>query len=388
MSNSNLLSGVTIVDLTHVLSGPFATMILRNLGARVIKVEPPKRGDDSRAFGPFVKDVSLYFSSINAGKESIALNLKDPADREVFEKLLSLADVVTENYRPGTMEKLGYGWDSLHEKFPHLIYGAASGFGHSGPDMKRAAYDIVVQAMGAVMSMTGQPDSPPTRVGVSIGDLAAGLYLAIGISAALYKRKSTGVGVKVDVGMLDCQATLLEGAIPDYVLNGVVPKPLGSRHPSIAPFQAFNTKDKPIVIAAGDDHLFQLMAVAISAPDIAQNPIFATNELRLEHICELQAEMEKVLVNRPSAEWLNLLDAAGVPCGPLNTVKELVANDQIAARNMIVKTMDPEVGQIMIAGNPVKISGVDDPSSVPPPPRLDEHRAEILKMLNNKDLPA
>ena len=190
------------------------------------------------------------------------------------------------------------------------------------------------------------------------------------------------------VGMLDCQATLLEGAIPDYVLNGVVPKPLGSRHPSIAPFQAFNTKDKPIVIAAGDDHLFQLMAVAISAPDIAQNPIFAPNELRLEHICELQAEMEKVLVNRPSAEWLNLLDAAGVPCGPLNTVKELVANDQIAARNMIVKTIDPEVGQIMIAGNPVKISGVDDPSSVPPPPRLDEHRAEILKMLNNKDLPA
>lgn len=381
MSDSSLLSGVTIVDLTHVLSGPFATMILRNLGARVIKVEPPNRGDDSRAFGPFVKDVSLYFSSINAGKESIALNLKEPDDREVFEKLLAIADVVTENYRPGTMEKLGYGWDSLHEKFPHLIYGAASGFGHSGPDMKRAAYDIVVQGMGAVMSMTGQPNNPPTRVGVSIGDLTAGLYLAIGINAALYKRKSTGVGVKVDIGMLDCQATLLEGAIPDFVANNVVPEPLGSRHPSIAPFQVFNTKDKPIVIAAGNDHLFALMSNALSATKISQDPRFLTNELRHQNIDELQREMELILSDKPSEAWLEILESAGVPCGPLNTVKELVANEQISARNMIVETVDKDVGVLKIAGNPIKVSGIDDPQSVPAPPKLDEHRAEILAML-------
>lgn len=381
MPNLGLLSGLTIVDLTHVLSGPFATMILRNLGARVIKVEPPETGDDSRAFGPFIKDVSLYFSSINAGKESISLNLKDAADREVFEELLSIADVVTENYRPGTMEKLGYGWDTLHEKYPQLIYGVASGFGHSGPDMHRAAYDMVVQGMGSVMSMTGQPNSPPTRVGVSIGDITAGLYLATGISAALYKRTATGVGCKVDIGMLDCQATLLEGAIPDFISNGIVPKPIGSRHPSIAPFQVFKTQDNPIVIAAGNDHLFSLLANAIAQPALEQDVRFATNNLRHENIDALQAELEAILGTKPASAWLDLLDRAGVPCGPLNTVKELVADDQIAARNMIVETIDKVAGPMKIAGNPIKVSGVPDPSSVPPPPKLDEHREQILSLL-------
>lgn len=383
MTNKNLLTGVTVVDLTHVLSGPFSTMILRNLGARVIKVEPPTTGDDSRAFGPFLKDKSLYFSSINAGKESIALNLKDPKDRATFEELLAIADVVTENYRPGTMEKLGYGWNELHQKYPKLIYGVASGFGHSGPDMPRAAYDMVVQGMGAVMSMTGQPHSPPTRVGVSIGDLTAGLYLAIGISAALYKRVSTGLGCKIDIGMLDCQATLLEGAIPDFVSNGQVAQPLGSRHPSIAPFQVFNTQDRPIVIAAGNDHLFSLLVDAVALSELALDPRFVSNESRHEHIDELQRLLEQVLAHKPASEWLGILDRAGVPAGPINTVKELVADHQIAARNMIVETLDPDVGLLKIAGNPIKISGVEDPATVPPPPRLDQHRAEILTMLSS-----
>lgn len=381
MQNIGLLSGITVVDLTHVLSGPFATMILRNLGARVIKVEPPSVGDDSRAFGPFVKDVSLYFSSINAGKESIALNLKDAGDRKVFEELLSIADVVTENYRPGTMEKLGYGWDKLHELYPKLIYGVASGFGHSGPDMHRAAYDMVVQGMGSVMSMTGQPHSPPTRVGVSIGDLTAGLYLATGISAALYKRQSTGIGCKVDIGMLDCQATLLEGAIPDFISNGIVPQPIGSLHPSIAPFQVFKTQDKPIVIAAGNDHLFGLLVNAIALPQLEQDVRFTTNELRHQNIDALQLELEAMLITKPAVTWLKLLDIAGVPSGPLNTVKELVVDEQIAARNMIVETVDKVAGPLKIAGNPIKVSGVPDPASVPPPPQLDEHRDEILSML-------
>jgi CoA:oxalate CoA-transferase len=358
-------------------------MILRNLGARVIKVEPPGKGDDSRAFGPFVKNVSLYFSSINAGKESIALDLKEPIDRQIFEELLSVADVVTENYRPGTMEKLGYGWDKLHELYPKLIYGVASGFGHSGPNMYRAAYDMVVQGMGSVMSMTGQPGSPPTRVGVSIGDLTAGLYLAAGISAALYKRQSTGAGFKVDIGMLDCQATLLEGAIPDFISNGFVPQPLGSRHPSIAPFQVFKTQDNPIVIAAGNDHLFSLLANALGLPQLEHDPRFTTNELRHEHIDALQKELEAVLAKKTSTTWLDLLNTTGVPCGPLNTVKELVADEQIAARNMIVETMDKVAGLLKIAGNPIKVSGIPDPASIPPPPQLDEHREEILNMLKN-----
>ena len=378
---SNMLSGITIVDLTHVLSGPFATMVLRNLGARVIKVEPPSVGDDSRAFGPFVGESSLYFSSINAGKESISLNLKDSKDREIFEELLSVADVVTENYRPGTMEKLGYGWEDLHKKYPKLIYGVASGFGHSGPRMHSAAYDMVVQGMGGVMSITGQPESPPTRVGVSIGDLTAGLYLAIGISAALYKRVTTGVGCKIDIGMLDCQATLLEGAIPDYISNGFIPGPLGSRHPSIAPFQVFNTKDSPIVIAAGNDHLFGLLCQALDRPDLVNDRRFTNNKLRFENMDALQIEMELVLKKGSASDWLNKLDNLGVPCGPINTVKDLVANEQIIARNMIVETLDPIVGSLKIAGNPIKISGVPDPITVPPPPQLDEHRNEILKML-------
>lgn len=383
MDDKNLLSGITIVDLTHVLSGPFATMILRNLGARVIKVEPPSVGDDSRAFGPFLNEVSLYFSAINAGKESIALDLKDSEDRAIFEQILATADVITENYRPGTMEKLGYGWDSLHEKFPQLIYGVASGFGHTGPYMHRAAYDMVVQGMGAVMSMTGQPDSPPTRVGVSIGDLTAGLYLAVGINAALYKRQSTGVGCKIDIGMLDCQATLLEGAIPDFVASGFVPQPEGSRHPSIAPFQVFKTKDKPIVIAAGNDHLFGLMANVISLPQLPNDPRFASNDLRHQHIDALQVEMEKALTKRSADSWLELFDNAGVPCGPLNTVRELVSDKQIAARNMLVETVHPDAGPLKIAGNPIKVSGIHDPSTISPPPKLDEHRAQILSMLKS-----
>lgn len=381
MQNTNLLNGVTIIDLTHVLAGPFATMIMRNLGARVIKVEPPKTGDDSRAFGPFYKDISLYFSSINAGKESITLNLKDPGDREIFEQLLGMADIVTENYRPGTMEKLGYGWDDLHKRFPHLIYGVASGFGHSGPDMRRAAYDMVVQGMGGVMSMTGQPNSPPTRVGVSIGDLTAGLYLAVGLGAALFKRQTTGTGVKVDVGMLDCQATLLEGAIPDFLSNGEVAKPLGSRHPTIAPFQVYNTADKPIVIAAGNDHLFGLLCGALQKPEMATDARYNTNEMRHEHVDTLQKDLESILSAKKSLEWLDILDKAGVPSGPLNTVRELVIDPQIAARNMIVEIDDPSVGTLKIAGNPIKVSGMPDPAKLPHAPRLDEHRAEILSML-------
>ena len=243
MSNSSLLSGVTVIDLSRVLAGPFSTMTLANLGARVIKVEIPGTGDDSRAFGPFHNGKSLYFASINCNKESIALNLKNPDDRAIFEKLLEKADILVENYRPGTMEKLGYGWDVLHAKYPKLIYGAASGFGDSGPYSKRAAYDMVVQGMGGVLSMTGYPNQPPARVGISIGDITAGLYLTIGLNAALYNRTITKVGSKIDIAMLDCQVAILEDAIPAYDKTGEIPGPLGTRHPSIAPFQTFAAKD-------------------------------------------------------------------------------------------------------------------------------------------------
>ncbi|KAB2856014.1 MAG: CoA transferase [Sphingopyxis terrae] len=382
-SDIGLLSGVTVVDLTHVLAGPFATMILNNLGARVIKVEPPKVGDDARAFGPFYKDVSLYFASINAGKQSIALNLKDANDRKVFEALLERADVVTENYRPGTMEKLGYGWEELHKRYPRLIYGVSSGFGHSGPYMHRAAYDMVVQGMGGIMSMTGQPgpDSPPTRVGISIGDITAGLYLAIGLASALYKRKQTGQGCKVDVGMLDCQISILEGAVTHFFADGSVPHALGARHPSIAPFEVFKTRDRQIVIAAGNDHLFGLLADAVGKPDWKTDARYHTNEARFEHVDTLKSELEAVLSAKGADEWLNVLDQAGVPSGPLNTIREAAANPQVAARNMIVDVVDPVAGPLKIAGNPIKITGAPDPANQPPAPQLDQDRAAILAEL-------
>src|SRR6266850_998881 len=251
MAQPGPLSGITIIDLSRILAGPYCTLLLAELGARVIKVEPPQRGDDARQYGPFKNGKSAYFISVNRGKESIALDLKSPAGREIFERLLDKADALVENFRPGTMEKLGYGWDALHERFPRLIYAAVSGFGHTGPLSPRPAYDMVVQAMGGVMSITGHPGGPPTRVGTSIGDVTAGLFGAIGVLAALHERATTGLGRWVDVAMLDSQVAILENAIARYAATGEVPGPLGARHPSIAPFAAFKTLDKPIVIAAG-----------------------------------------------------------------------------------------------------------------------------------------
>ncbi|CAM4162064.1 CaiB/BaiF CoA transferase family protein [Bordetella muralis] len=373
-----LLAGITIVDLSRVLAGPFCTMTLANMGARVIKVEIPDTGDDARAFGPFHNGKSLYFSAINCNKESIALNLKNTDDRAIFEKILEKADVLVENYRPGTMEKLGYGWNVLHERYPHLIYGAASGFGDSGPLSQRAAYDMVVQGMGGIMSVTGYPDQPPARVGVSIGDMAAGIYLATGLSAALYKRAVSGIASKIDVAMLDCQVAIMEDAVTAYDKTGELPGPKGTRHPSVAPFQSFAAQDGNVVIAAGNDHLFKLMSEALDRADLAADSRFTTNDLRHLNIDALQAEMEKVLRTKSVAAWLEALNAKGVPCAPINDIPHMMQEPQVAARNMIISVQDPVAGTIKVAGNPIKVVGSPEPSTYAPPPELDAHRAAIL----------
>ncbi len=375
------LSGVLVLDLTRVLAGPYCTMVLADLGARVIKIEPPRLGDDSRHIGPFVKGKSAYFMSINRNKESIALDLKDESDRAVFEKLLGLGDVLVENYRGGTMEKLGYGWEALHPRFPRLIYAAASGFGHSGPYRTRAAYDMVVQGMGGIMSLTGHPGSPPTRVGTSVGDITAGLFTAIGINAALFERNRTGKGRKVDVAMLDCQIAILENAIARYFSTGQVPGPLGARHPSITPFEAFQTADGWMIIAAGNDQLFRKLAEALSRPDLAANELFATNELRTRHAGALKAEIEQALSAHGTAHWLSVIDAAGVPCGPINDVAQALSDPQIVARNMVVSVDDPDVGRLNMAGNPIKLSDVADPQTRRAAPALDADRERILREL-------
>lgn len=385
-ANTGPLSGILVVDLTRVLAGPFAALMLNELGARIVKVEPPRSGDDSRHIGPFVKTPagktkSGYFMSVNRAKESIALDLKAPGDRTIFEALLARADVLIENYRGGTMEKLGYGYEQLKDKYPKLIYCGVSGFGHTGPYARRPAYDMVVQAMGGVMSLTGHPDSPPTRVGTSTGDLSAGLFATIGVLAALYDRKNTGKGQKVDVAMLDSQVALLENAISRYVATGDVPGRLGSRHPSIAPFAAFATRDGHIAIAAGNDELFARVARVLGREDLVSDERFTSNPKRVQNHEALHEEMEVALSAHPSKHWLDALEAAGVPSGPLNNVAQVMADPQILHRNMIVETLDPDLGPIRMQGNPVKLSAHADPKTRAPAPELDEHRAAILKEL-------
>lgn len=375
------LDGLTVVDMTRVLAGPYATMLLADLGARVIKVEAPGTGDDARAYPPFVEGESAYFASVNRGKESIALDLKSQDDRAILEALLARADVLAENFRPGALARLGYGWDRLHARFPRLILASTSGFGQTGPEAARPAYDVIVQAMGGIMSVTGHPGQPPVRVGTSLGDITAGLFTVIGVEAALLKRHATGLGTHVDVAMFDCQLAILENAIARLMVSGKDPGPLGSRHPSITPFQAFETADGPIVVAAGNDALFAAMAQALGIPALADDPRFATNLARTENQAALEAIVEERLTTAPAAHWLGLLGEAGVPAGPVNRVSQALGSPQVRARNMLVETALPGGRPLTVAGNPVKMSGVPDPATRPPAPRLDGDRARILAEL-------
>ncbi len=375
---SGPFSGLKVIDLTRVLAGPYCTMLLADFGADVIKVEMPKRGDDARHIGPFIEEKSTYFMSLNRGKRSIALNLKDEADRATFDTLLETADVVVENYRPGAFEKLGYDWDTLHKRFPSLILASASGFGQTGPYSKKPAYDMVVQAMGGIMSLTGHEGNPPTRVGSSIGDIGAGLFTAIGVASALYHREKTGEATRIDVSMLDCQVAILENGIARYLATGQIPGPLGSRHPSIAPFQAFATADQHIVIAAGNDILFARMAKAIGALDLIDDDRFADNELRRHNVEVLSEAMETTLKTQSAAHWLKILDEAGIPSGPINNVEQVLQDPQVIARNMVIETNDPEIGTVKMPGNPIKLSAFTDPTERPPAPALDGDRDDIL----------
>jgi CoA:oxalate CoA-transferase len=354
---------------------------MAEMGARVIKVEPPKGGDDARAYGPFVNGRSTYFASVNRGKESIALDLKAEADRKIFEKLLEKADVIVENFRPGTMEKLGYGWDTLHKKYPRLIYASASGFGHTGPNSKDPAYDMVVQGMGGIMSITGNEGQPPARVGMSIGDVGAGLFTAVAVNAALVHRLKTGESTKVDIAMFDCQLALLENAIMRYTVEGEVPGPLGARHPTITPFQAFKTSDGAIIIAAGNDGLFVKTCEALGLADLASHADYKTNALRLTHHHRLEQELETVLKRNTTAHWLGVIGKAGVPCGPINNIKQALEHPQVAARNMLIEAPDGSGGTLKLAGNPLKMSAFEDPRTRRPAPDLDSDRDAILSFL-------
>ncbi len=382
------LAGITIIDLTRVLAGPYCTMLLQDLGARVIKVEQPGGGDEARGTGPFMGSVSGYFASVNRGKESIVLDLKDANDREVFRALVETADVLVENFRPGVMDRLGFGWKDLHDRNPSLIYAAVSGFGQDGPYRNRPAYDMVVQAMGGIMSLTGHPDGKPTRVGTSVGDITAALFTAVGICSALYHRSRGGGGQMIDVAMLDCQVAILENAVARHGATGEIPGPLGARHPSIVPFAAFSTRDGHIVIAAGNDALFRRLTAVLGLDGLADDPRFSTNARRADNADDLQERMEAVLGTQDTGHWLALLQEARVPCGAINNVAEVMADPQVLARNMIVSADDPDAGRIRMSGNPVKFPAFPDPATRGAVPRLDEHRDAILSDLRRDRSPA
>ena len=373
------LKNLLVVDLTRVLVGPYCTMILSDLGARVIKIEAPEIGDDSRGFGPFIDDYSAYFMSLNRGKESIALNLKNKDDKKVFEKILAKADILVENFKPGTLEKWGFGWNEVSKKYPKLIYASASGFGQTGPLKELPAYDMVVQGMGGLMSVTGHPNSEPTRVGTSIGDITAGLFTAIGINAALYDRQKTGKGTFIDVSMLDCQIAILENAIARYLSKNEIPEPMGSRHPSIAPFEAFKTKDSFLIIAAGNDKLFKSLCEVLEIPNIATDDMYKTNSLRSQNIDKLKLIIENKLQHKNTDEWIKVMENLKIPCGPIFNIKQAVENPQIKERNMIVKSFHKKIGEFKSAGNPIKMSTYKDEKTRGDIPDLDEHRDKILK---------
>lgn len=385
MNKNGPLDGMIVIDLTRVLAGPYATMVMSDLGARVIKVEVPGNGDDARHFGPFVDDRSAYFESLNRGKESIALDLKSDDDKTIFEGLVRKADILVENYRPGAMDRLGLGWDRLQELNPGLIYASISGFGQTGPYRGLPAYDMVVQAMGGIMSVTGHPGNNPVRVGTSIGDITAGLFGLSGILAALVHREQTGEGMMVDIGMLDCQVAILENAVSRYLCGGQIPQPLGSRHPSITPFDAFRVKDEHIVIAAGNDTLFEKLCGALETVELTKDPRFTSNDLRTANYPPLKEAIERALASKPAAEWLQTLTDAGVPCGPINNIEQVVNDEQIAARNMIITGTDGARKSLRMAGNPIKMSTFEDPERRPAAPELDADRRSVLSLLGDKE---
>ena len=350
------LQGIRVLDLTRILAGPYATMILRDLGAEVIKIEQPGTGDEARDFGPFKNDFSLYFMSVNRGKKSVTLNLKSQRGKELFLELVKGSDILVENFRPGTMEKLGLDYESLKEHHPSLLYAACSGFGQTGPYAMRGAYDMIIQGMGGIISITGEPDRPPVRVGTSIGDITSALFTAIGILSALRHRDQTGEGQLIDVGMLDCQVAILENAMVRYFSTGDIPRPLGRRHPAITPFEVFESADGYVVIAIGNNELWRKFCEHVGQPELIDDERFNTNALRTENHESLFPILAEIMCHRTTDEWVEALEAIGVPCGPVNTVDKVANDPQVLARDMIAEVKHDTTGTVQVPGIPIKLS--------------------------------
>ncbi|MCP4753338.1 MAG: CoA transferase [Proteobacteria bacterium] len=376
------LSGIRVIDLTRVLAGPFCTMILKDLGAEVIKIEVPRTGDDSRQFGPFLdpeKKKSAYFISINCGKKSVTLDLKTDQGGKVLADLIKKSDVLVENFRPGTLEHFGFSEERIRHLNPTLIYASASGFGYSGPESKKAAYDAIIQALSGIMSITGTEEGECVRVGTSIADIVTGLYTVIGVLSGLYRLSRIEQGARIDVAMLDSAVSVLENAIARYQVLDEIPKPIGSRHPSITPFETFKTKDSEIIIAAGNEKLFSALCGVIGKPELVDDDRFTANISRTENFRPLREIINSCLSSHSSDYWLEKLNLEKIPCAKINNTKDLFEYEQIKIRNMLVPVEGED--RFMIAGNPIKFKGESDTTQAGKPPVLGEHNHEILEGL-------
>ncbi len=378
MTDAKFLDGVLVLDFSRILAGPFCTMTLGDLGARVIKIEPPS-GDEARGMGPFKGDVSLYFASVNRGKESVALDLKDPRSLAAVRTLAARADVLVENYRPGAMARLGLSYDDLVENNPGLVYLSLSGFGQMGPYSGRGAYDVIVQALSGLMSITGPDGGPPTRVGASLGDLVPALYGVSAVLAALFKRRQSGQGSWIDLAMFDSVFAVLENALARYQATGVDPTPIGNRHPSISPFSTFATADGSIAIACGNDGLFRRLCECLGNPSLADDPRFANNAQRSDNVIELIAAIEYELAGAGSADWERDLLAAGIPAGRVNRISDLLTDRHLEARGMLARLELPE-GDLVVPGTPFRASGFDR-AVARSAPSLGEHTRSVLCQL-------
>ena len=376
------LEGTRVLDLTHVLAGPFAAMILADLGAEVIKVEQPEIGDRSRSSGPFIDGESSYFMSVNRGKLGFSVDLSKARGKELLLQLVDNSDVVLENFAPGTMRRLGLDYPVLRDRNPSIIYAAISGFGQDGPYSSKPALDVVVQGMGGILSVTGEPGGPPIRPGVSQGDITAGLFAVIGILSALQERNRSGLGQMVDIGMLDCQVTIQENAFARYFATGEVPTPLGTRHPVTAPFQVFQTSDGYITIALieGRKERWPLLCSAIDRVDLIDDPRFDTGWTRSQNHHELEPILSEALMKKTSQEWLEELEALGIACGPVNTIDKVAQDPQVNHRGMIKEYNHSRLGKVRAVNTPVKLSRTptgNDSSS----PDLGEHTEHLLRDL-------
>jgi crotonobetainyl-CoA:carnitine CoA-transferase CaiB-like acyl-CoA transferase len=379
------LDGFRILDLSRILSGPYCTMVLADFGADVIKIERPGAGDDTRQWGPpFVAGESAYYLSINRNKRSITVDLGQEAGREIIYALGRVCDVAIENFRPGTAERIGIGYERLRQENPRLVYCSISGFGQDGPYRDRPGYDALAQAMSGMMAITGDPDGAPTKHGMSIADIGAGMWSALAIVSALLARERTGEGQYIDISLLDAQLSWLTYTAGSFFATGENPARYGSAHPSIVPYQPFATADGYVMLAVGNDRLWQKFCAAAGVPDLATQPGFATSAERVVNRETLIARVAEIMTGRTTAEWMRLLEEAGIPAGPINTVAQALTDPHVKARKMAVTLDHPTAGAVTMTGNPAKFSATPSAARTAPP-LLGQHTDEVLHSLGYAD---